>query len=197
MAGSNGVDTIERENALMAYQGDEALIGDEVSGVRAADLDFEGWYRANYRRLADAVTVLLGDPDEGGEVVAEACARCLARWDGNRRPQDPTAWTFRVAVNAARRRGRRRRHERALLDRTRPTASIHLDEPAIELWRAVNALPARQREAIVLRYLGDLTEAQTAEAMGVASGTAAATLSAARRALAKALEPGGSTDDEQ
>ena len=68
--------------------------------------------------------------------------------------------------------------------------------PAIELWQAVGDLPRRQREAVVLRYIGDLTEAQTALAMGIAPGTAAATLSAARRSLARRLSIGEAIDHD-
>ena len=57
-----------------------------------------------------------------------------------------------------------------------------------EVWAAVRRLPRRQREAIALRYVLDLSELQVAAAMGVAEGTASATLAAARRALAAALE---------
>jgi RNA polymerase sigma-70 factor (ECF subfamily) len=154
----------------------------------AGTADFEAWYRAAYPRLLDALTVLLREPDEAREVVAEACARCLGRWDGGRRPHDPTAWTFRVALNASHRRRRRRKVERDLVAAHAPPASVALPPPAIELWRAVAELPRRQRDAVVLRYVADLTEAQTAAAMGVAPGTVAATLSAARRALARRLE---------
>ena len=57
------------------------------------------------------------------------------------------------------------------------------------MWAAVAALPDRQREAIALRYLLGLTQAEVADAMGVAPGTASATLAAARRALAPILGP--------
>jgi RNA polymerase sigma-70 factor (sigma-E family) len=46
------------------------------------------------------------------------------------------------------------------------------------LWQALQELPVRQRAAIVLRYYDDLTEAQTAEAMGCAVGTVKSQVSA-------------------
>ena len=52
----------------------------------------------------------------------------------------------------------------------------------------VKSLPRRQREAIALRYLLDLPEVGVAEAMGVAVGTASATLASARARLAVLLE---------
>jgi RNA polymerase sigma factor (sigma-70 family) len=154
-----------------------------MSGV----VDFEQWYRANHSRLLNAMTVLCGTLDEASEVVDEASARCLQRWDAGKPLDDPTAWTYRVAVNLARRRAWRQGRERSALEMLNLPASVSIAEPAVELWREVARLPRRQRTAVSLRYLGGLTEAQVAEAMGVAAGTVAATLSAARRRLAARL----------
>jgi len=55
------------------------------------------------------------------------------------------------------------------------------------VWRAVRALPDRQRTAIVLRYVADLPEVDIAEAMHVSRGTVASNLSDARRSLARYL----------
>lgn len=62
-------------------------------------------------------------------------------------------------------------------------ASVVIPEPAVELWREVSRLPPRQKTAVILRYIGGLTEAQVAHVMGVAAGTVAASLSTARSAL--------------
>jgi DNA-directed RNA polymerase specialized sigma24 family protein len=57
----------------------------------------------------------------------------------------------------------------------------------IELWEVVRALPDRQRTAIVLRYVADLSEADIAIAMKVRRGTVASTLTQARARLAVEL----------
>jgi RNA polymerase sigma factor (sigma-70 family) len=64
------------------------------------------------------------------------------------------------------------------------------------VWHAVASLPLRQRQAIALRYLLGMTQADVAEAMGVAPGTAAATLHAARRNLAGRLRLDDPDDTE-
>lgn len=58
----------------------------------------------------------------------------------------------------------------------------------LELWEAVRDLPERMRTAVALRYVADLTEREVADIMGIAAGTVAATLHAARRKLAERLD---------
>jgi RNA polymerase sigma factor (sigma-70 family) len=67
-------------------------------------------------------------------------------------------------------------------------AHVNPDEPADHIAVAVRALPARQREAVVLTYWLGLSEAETAVAMGCRPGTVKSTLSHARTRLAEALK---------
>ena len=61
-------------------------------------------------------------------------------------------------------------------------------EPAdAEFWRAVGALPVRQREVIALHYVEDLTIADVAAALEISPGTVKSTLHDARRSLAATL----------
>jgi RNA polymerase sigma factor (sigma-70 family) len=76
------------------------------------------------------------------------------------------------------------------------SAPIGLEDAAVlrvTLAQALRALPARQRDAVVLRYLVDMSEADTAEALGVAPGTVKSHLSRAvthlRRVLGPTLDP--------
>jgi RNA polymerase sigma-70 factor (ECF subfamily) len=160
--------------------------------VSAAD-GFGLWYEAEHARLLAAMTLASGSVDVGRDVTAEAFARALERWSRVCRMDSPGGWTYRVALNVLRRQQRRERLEHVALRRagtmTQTTAPAGRD---IEIWDAVRTLPERARTAIALRYLGGLTEAEVAEAMGVAVGTVSATLSVARRRLAVALadEPG-------
>lgn len=55
------------------------------------------------------------------------------------------------------------------------------------VWGALHQLPPRQRAALVLRFYEDLTEAQTAEAMGCAVGTVKSQVSAALTTLRERL----------
>ena len=68
--------------------------------------------------------------------------------------------------------------------------AAEVDDASLE--RAIADLPIRQRSAVVLRYLSDLTTAEVAEAMGITEGAVRFHLHAARRALATDLKD---TDD--
>lgn len=149
---------------------------------------FEDWYVREYPRVLAAVTVHARDGDLAEEVTAEAFVRALERWERVSGMRSAGGWVHRVAMNLLRRRKRRRGLEAALLQRDRvdvPPASPEVD-PA--LWQAVRALPRRMREAVALRYIADLTEAEVAERMGIAPGTVAATLHRARGRLAAGLD---------
>src|SRR3954468_24483372 len=114
---------------------------------------FEGWYRAEHPRLLASILLVTGSLDEAGEVTDEAFARAYERWDRVGAMASPGGWTYRVAVNVARRRGRRRTLEQRVLARRRPVADV--PAPAGEAWALVADLPERQRTAVVLRYVAD------------------------------------------
>lgn len=151
-----------------------------------ADPGFEEWYRAEHPKVLAAILVRADDRGLAEEVVAEAFARALERWERVRGMRSPGGWTYRVARNLLTRRLRRRRLERRAAD-AQPAEPEVLPERDPALWQAVRALPVRQREAVVFRYVADLPEHEVAERMGVAVGTVAATLHAARARLAATL----------
>ena len=153
----------------------------------SAARSFDGWYRAEHPRVLGLLTVVAGDPDVAREATAEAFVRALERWDRVSTMDSPAAWTYRVGVNLVRRRFRRAAFEKRVLTGEQAPAP----PPAIEseLWDAVRALPVRQRTAVALRYVCDLSQEEIAAVMHVAAGTVSATLAAARRRLATDLRP--------
>jgi RNA polymerase sigma-70 factor (ECF subfamily) len=136
--------------------------------------------------MARSLLVIGGDAEAARDAVAEAFSRAYERWPRVAAMDSPTGWVYRVALNELRRRMRRRAFESRWLRRERPRP---ISPPDIdpELWDAVAALPSRQREAIVLRYVGDLTERDVARVLGISEGAASAALVAARRRLAERL----------
>ena len=157
--------------------------------------DFDTWYSAVYPRLAAALTMVGHDRELARDAAAEACARALERWDRVQAMDAPDAWTYRVGLNVLRRLQRRATVERRLLRRMDRPAARAPAEVDPDLWAAVRALPLRQRESVVLRYVLDLEQHEIAEAMGVSPGTVASTLHAARARLHAAL--GGIDPDDQ
>ena len=168
----------------------EPTVAGAVVAVRVDDdAAFAAWYRAEHPRLLSAMTIVTRDLHTAQDVTSEAFARALAAWTRVSAMDSPTGWTYRVALNVARRRARRAALEQRLLHRMVPADTGLPLERSVELWDAVRALPPRARAAIALRYAAGLSEAEVAAAMNVAVGTASATLSAARRTLAIALGP--------
>ncbi|MCC5946946.1 MAG: sigma-70 family RNA polymerase sigma factor [Nitriliruptoraceae bacterium] len=136
---------------------------------------FEDAFDPLFRRAFLVARRILGDPTSAEDVAAEAMARAFAHWSriGDRPWRE--GWVVRVATNLAidvARRGSR------VSDRpTEPdtvTVDDHTDEVVVlrlTLVAALRRLPRRQREAVSLRYLAGLSEAQVAEAMQVSAGS--------------------------
>ena len=133
------------------------------------------------------MAVTARDLELARDVTAEAFARALERWDRVGSMSSPGGWTYRVALNVLRRRLRRGALEERLLQRSPGREPPLLTDQGVGVWEAVASLPPRTRTAVALRYLGGLTEAEVADAMGVAPGTVAATLHAGRQRLAVLL----------
>jgi len=159
-----------------------------TDGLPAAP-GFAEWYRREFPRVRQAMTLATGNPSLGEEAAAEAFALALVHWRRVGAMDSPGGWVYATALNQVRRSWRRtalenRHRQRARLDHAPPPA-----EPDTALWRAVASLSPRARTAIALRYVADLTEADVAAAMNVSRGTVATTLSRARKQLALELRP--------
>lgn len=153
------------------------------------DDDFEDFYRSNVGKV-QATLVLCGLSDaDAADVSAEAFVRAWERWDRVAAFERPLAWVVTVAFNLHRRKFKRLGRESIMATEdlsTTPTVDVVRD---LDLAVALHALAPRQRAAICLRYLYDLSEHEVAEALGVRTGTASATLTQARRRLAAHLRP--------
>lgn len=159
-----------------------------TTGPQYPDADFERWYRNEHPRVMTALALAGGDVETAREATDEAFVRAYERWQKVQDMDSPGGWLYRVALNELKRRFRRQTLERELLRRERPQTIA--DVPPIadpKMWDAVRSLPRRQRAAIALRYVLDLTEREVAETMGISRGAASATLTTARRNLQDAL----------
>ena len=135
----------------------------------ARDERFEALFDTAFHKAQGVARRIVGDPAVAEEVAAEAFARAFARWSRLRDDPGREGWVVRVAANLAIDMTRRRP---AYL-RSRPVVDLG-DDVAVQrvaLAAALERLPARQRSVVVLRYLADLSEAETAAALGISAGT--------------------------
>ena len=154
--------------------------------VADAGEEFEAWYVREHPRLVASLMLAIGDAELARDAVDEACLRALMRWPRVGRMSSPGGYVYKVALHEAWRRQRRARVEQRLLRRIAREPVV--PAPAGEAWDLVAGLPPRQRTAVVLRYVADLSEDEIADAMGVTRGTVSSTLVDARRAIARRLD---------
>lgn len=167
---------------------------DQTSGTstsRGTSMDgeaFDAFYQASFGRLVGQIYAMCGSVTEAQDCVQEAFIRA---WDRRRsldQDQAPEAWVRTVAYRLAVSRWRRAR--RGLLPPDRAHAPRPPSEPDVThvaLARALQALPADQRRAIVLYHLADMSVAEVAAEVGAPTGTVKARLSRGRAALAVLL----------
>lgn len=136
--------------------------------------------------------LLLGDHHLAQDLLQESLAKTYVAWPRLRDVANAEAYTRRVLVTTTISWRRRRSfHERPLellpepigVD---PTSTLALHDA---LWDLLLELPPRQRAAIVLRHYQDLSEAQTAEAMGCSVGAVKSSVSAGLKRLRQQVGP--------
>lgn len=149
--------------------------------------DFELWAHARTRSLARSALLLTGDVQTAEDLVQETLTRVAQHWTRLARRGNPDAYAHRVlhnqAIDAWRRRDRRP-HEISNADLPESPGSHHehgaTADRRLVMRQALTRLTPRQRAVLVLRFYDDLTETQTAAALGCSVNTVK---SQARQAL--------------
>jgi RNA polymerase sigma-70 factor (ECF subfamily) len=152
-----------------------------------AALDFDTFFDRHFDPVARALTLATGSRDLAEDATQDAFTKALRRWRRVRQMDRPDGWVYVVAMNAAR--DRARKAERTSTPAPEPAVD-HSGGVAVRLTvrDAIATLPPRQREAVVLRFLADLSLDEVATAMGCAVGTVKATLHQAMGALRVELD---------
>jgi RNA polymerase sigma-70 factor (sigma-E family) len=133
-------------------------------------VSFEDYVAARFPALRRLAFLLTGDWTEAEDLVQEALLRCQRRWRAIA-ADDPHAYVRRAVVNGAANWRRRRRIELPLSETAAlPDHSAGTDE-RLMLLAALRGLPVEQRQVLVLRFFEQLSEAETAHALGIPEGT--------------------------
>lgn len=153
--------------------------------------DFEQVWAAHRDHLWRVAWLICGDAHVADDVVASAGARAWRGWAPGQ-VVDPGAYLRRAVVNETTDRFRRSGRDRRWLDRRTGEGrggDVLEDQAAdrVDLARALARLPVGQRAVIVLRFWVDLSEAATADALSISTGTMKSRTSRALTALAQEL----------
>ena len=147
-------------------------------------MDYDEFFRRTGPRLLRVCYLATLDREAAADATQEALTRAWHHWDkintGN-----PEAWARVVVLNLCRSRWRRLAREARFTARTATVTELHHPLPDIDLQRALATLSPRQRQAVALYYLEDLSIADCASAMGSSEGAVKSYLSRAREQLAK------------
>jgi RNA polymerase sigma-70 factor (sigma-E family) len=145
--------------------------------------------------------LLTGDRHQAEDLAQEAFIRCVGRFNHLRSHAAFESYLRRAIVNLHTSGLRRRRLERAWLQReghrVATATSLPVDVGArTDLWSALATLPARQRAALVLRFYEDLSERDTAEALGCTLAAVKSLVARGSEALRTQLPTYASEGDE-
>ncbi len=141
-------------------------------------------YRSDYRHLVRLAAMLVDDVGSAEEVVQDAFVAVTRRFADDapgselRDPSASSAYLRSAVMNGARsalrKREVRRRHLRSIEP---PTAAppadreVLADDETRQVLAALDRLSVRQREVLVLRFYGELSEAEIAETLGISAGS--------------------------
>jgi RNA polymerase sigma-70 factor (sigma-E family) len=155
------------------------------TGSSRRDEEFAAYMTARQPSLLRTAYLLTGDRHTAEDLVQTALAKLYLSWDKVQRRELVDGYVRRILVNEHNSLWRRawKRREVSIAEIPEPppveAGRPRVHDPAV--WRFVQSLPPRQRAVIVLRFYEDLSEAETADVLGVSVGTVK---SQASRALA-------------
>jgi len=160
---------------------------DHTDQQPAAPVTIDDLYRTHRMQMVRLAILLVDDMASAEDVVQEAFAGLYRNWGGLRDRNAAIGYLRTAVVNGSRSMLRRRRTARAYVPPDPGTARsaeslAMLSSEHQAVVTALGNLAPRQREVLVLRYYGGLSEAEIADATGLSKGTVKSTAS---RAVAK------------
>jgi RNA polymerase sigma factor (sigma-70 family) len=162
-------------------------------------MDFDTYYSASYGRVRRSMALTFRDPALAEEIAQEAFFQTWRRWPKVSLLDHPEGWTMIVALNKGRDLHRRRVRQVAKQPLLTQQSSSRSGEARVEdrmmIATLLEGVSDRQREALLLRYITQLTIPEIAVVMGCAEGTVKATLHTAL-ATASHLAKGAAHDTD-
>ncbi|MFJ7157522.1 SigE family RNA polymerase sigma factor [Streptomyces sp. NPDC101118] len=152
---------------------------------------FSSYVRTRGTALMRTARSLTANPCDAEDLLQTALTKTYVAWDRIEDHRALDGYVRRALVNTRTSQWRKRKVDEFACDELPEPEVLPAADPAEAqalrdaMWRAVTRLPDRQRAMVVLRYYEDLSEAQTAELLGVSVGTVK---SAVSRALVKLRE---------
>jgi len=161
--------------------------------ARSTHAGFPPFYDEHYPQLVIAFQSALGDRRLAEDAAQEAMLRACQRWTKICEYDNPAGWCYRVGMNWATSRWRKRRREIVTDDPRSGSAGVSSDLPEShladdELTQAMAQLPEDQRQVIVLRIWLDWSVRDTSEALDIAEGTVRSRQNRALKRLKSELE---------
>jgi RNA polymerase sigma-70 factor (sigma-E family) len=142
--------------------------------MQDSDDGFTSYMAARWPTLVRALVTLGCEPHEAEDVAQTALTRCYASWGRVCRADDIDAYVFRTVLNVWNKSRRRRwwaEKPVEVLPERSDSADLDLADTRATIERALGHLSPAHRAVLTLRFVADLSELQTAEALGVPLGT--------------------------
>ncbi|WP_345456998.1 SigE family RNA polymerase sigma factor [Nocardioides marinquilinus] len=163
------------------------------------DAEFTAYLHARQPSLLRTAYLLTGDRHVAEDVLQTSLAKLYLAWDKVRDRDSVDAYLRRIMVNENnslwRRGWKRREHTTEVLPEGDPHHDQHDEGQGAALWDVVQSLPPKARAVLVLRYYEQLSEAETADVLGISTGTVKSQCSRAiaslRQRVPVDLHPGG------
>ena len=164
----------------------EDVLTSEAARKRAR---LEDLYERHVGRAVVLARLLTGDPQGSEDIAHDAFIRAASKLGTLRDPERLDTYLQRTVVNLCHSRGRRRSVETAWLRRSRPEHVVQPPSTEIrdEVWKAVLALPDRQRAAVVLRFYEDQSEERVGQILNCSTKAVNALVDRAKQTLRDTL----------
>ncbi|WP_069467548.1 SigE family RNA polymerase sigma factor, partial [Actinacidiphila rubida] len=168
-------------------------VGDDATAA------FHAFFEQHYAELSRLAHLLTGEADAADDLAADALVALWRHWDRARAADNPVAYARGVVANLARSRIRSAVRERRRIALFWSQRSERVDDPdvpaVLDLREALQRLPFRKRACVVLRHAFDLSERDTAAALGISVGTVKSQTSRGVAELERLLAPRAAEPD--